>query len=681
MDNPIELTRRQIIQLLTAGIAGVGAVQAHGVAAQDAPGSELVGTLEGPEVITDPAAFPAAFNEAPQLAELVAAGSLPPVAERIGADPLVIKPLREIGTYGGTWRRGFTGPGDRFNGWRVASGTDALLYSDYTGETIVPNIAKAWEVSEDGRTITLHLRQGMHWSDGQPFTTADIEFWYKDVYGNVDLTPAKTQLMSINGKEGTIEIIDEVTFRFVFADPYYLLPELLAGHTDLGGPASQGLYGNGLYMPAHYMKLFHPTYTPIEELDAKVAESGLETWPLLFKRQSDWTINPDLPTLTPWKLRTPANTATWALERNPYSIWVDTDGNQLPYIDEIVMTLAEDRELINLRAVAGEYDMQARSISLLSLPVLLENQDQGGYTVSLDPGNYGSDQTVAFNLSYQDDAEIAKWIGTTDFRRALSLGIDRDQLNETYWLGIGTPGTMAPIETNIFSPGPDYRNLWATYEPDKANSMLDALGLTAKDGEGFRLRTDNGERLRMDIQAGIGGLMPSEQIAEMVAQQWAGIGIYTDITTLETTAGDQRTRANQHQMGMWLPDGNENLWIYPGMTFPYWLAQTMTGPLFATWYQSNGTQGLEPPQWLKDVYTDFRKGYGVPVEERIPLGQNIWKILIDQVAQIGLVGLSPASMGVRVVKNNVGNVPGRIINSPATKNPAIARTMTFYFKS
>jgi peptide/nickel transport system substrate-binding protein len=211
--------------------------------------------------------------------------------------------------------------------------------------------------------------------------------------------------------------------------------------------------------------------------------------------------------------------------------------------------------------------------------------------------------------------------------------------------------------------------------------MLDALGLTAKDGEGFRLRTDNGERLRMDIQAGIGGLMPSEQIAEMVAQQWAGIGIYTDITTLETTAGDQRTRANQHQMGMWLPDGNENLWIYPGMTFPYWLAQTMTGPLFATWYQSNGTQGLEPPQWLKDVYTDFRKGYGVPVEERIPLGQNIWKILIDQVAQIGLVGLSPASMGVRVVKNNVGNVPGRIINSPATKNPAIARTMTFYFKS
>jgi peptide/nickel transport system substrate-binding protein len=132
---------------------------------------------------------------------------------------------------------------------------------------------------------------------------------------------------------------------------------------------------------------------------------------------------------------------------------------------------------------------------------------------------------------------------------------------------------------------------------------------------------------------------------------------------------------------MWMPDGNENLWIYPGMTFPYWMAQTMTGPLFSQWCQSNGKSGLEPPDWLKEVYTLFRKGYGVPDDARIDIGKGIWKILIDQVAQIGLVGLSPASMGVRVVKNTMGNIPGRIYDSPATKNPAISRTMTYYFKS
>ncbi|MBA2469171.1 MAG: ABC transporter substrate-binding protein [Chloroflexia bacterium] len=681
MNSRYELSRRHIIQLSALGLAGIPALGRHEAIAQDAPGSELIGQLEGPQIITDPAAFPTTFNEAPQLAELVAQGALPSVEERIGQDPLVLAPVHEIGQYGGTWRRGFTGPGDRFNGWRVASGTDALLYYDHTTEHIVPNIARAWEVSEDGRQVTVSLRRGMHWSDGAPFTADDILFWYVYIYGNAELTPAKTQLMSINAQEGTIEKVDDHTIRFTFADPYYLLPELLAGHTDLGGHASQGLYGNGLFAPAHYLKGFHPSYTPVEELDAKIAESGLDSWTLLFLRQNDWTVNTELPTLSPWMLRSPSNTATWALERNPYSIWVDTDGNQLPYIDEIVMTLAEDNEVLNLRAVAGEYDFQARSINLLSLPILLENQEQGDYTVSLDPGNYGSDQTIAFNLSYQADPEIARLIGTTDFRRALSLGVDRDQLNETYWLGLGTPGTMAPIETNVFSPGPEYRTMWATYEPDRANQMLDALGMVERDGEGFRLRTDNGERLRLEIQTGVAGLMPGEQIAEMVVQQWREIGIYADVRALETTAGSQRTRANEHQMGTWLPDGNENLWIYPGMTFSYWMAQTMTGPLHAQWYQSNGAQGLEPPEWLSQVYTEFRRGYGVPLEERIPLGQNIWRILIDEVAQIGLVGLSPASMGVRVVKNNMDNVPGRIYNGPASKNPAIARTQTFYFMS
>lgn len=676
------ISRRQLVQATAAGLLMTQVARSPStLAAQDVPGKDLIGTIEGPEVLTNPAQFPTTFNEAPQLAALVKQGKLPAVAERIGKDPLVLKPLHEVGKYGGTWRRGFTGPFDRFNGWRVASGTDALLYFDYTATKIVPNMAKAWEMSGDGRQITLHLRNGMRWSDGQPFTADDIMFWYQDVYGNAELTPTKTPLMSINGKEGTIAKVDQYTVVMKFPDPYYLLPELLAGHTDLGGDASQGLYGNGLFAPAHYLKQFHPKYIDKATLDKKVAASGLENWTLLFKRQNDWTINPDLPTVSPWKTRTPINTPTWTLERNPYSIWVDTAGNQLPYIDEIVMTLAENIELINLRATAGEYDFQARSISLPSLPVLLQNQQQRNYKVYLDPGDYGCDCTLCFNLSYQKDPEIAKWISTTDFRRALSLGVDRDQLNETYWLGIGTPGSIAPRESNRYSPGPAYRTMWATYDPDKANKMLDELGLTKKGGDGYRIRLDGKGPLMLEILASTTALMPNVQIAEMVSQQWQKIGVKLFVQGVEGTLADQRYRANEHQMTTWLPDGNENLWIYPGMTFPYWLAQSATGPLYAMWYQSDGKEGADPPEWLKQVYDLFRKGYGVPDEARIDIGKNIWKILVDQCSQIGTVGLSPASMGVRVVKTNMGNIPSRIFNSPAVKNPSICRPATFYFKS
>src|SRR5919198_5642966 len=172
--------RSEVLSILSIGlvllVAGGGEVQgATAGTAAPSGGSSLVGKLEGPEVITDPAKFPKSFKEAPQLAELVKAGKLPPVQERIGQDPLVMKPLREIGKYGGTWRRGFTGAFDTSNGHRVAQ-NDKLLYFDYTGTKIVPNIARGWEVSKDGKTITLFLRRGMKWSDGHPFTADDFVF-------------------------------------------------------------------------------------------------------------------------------------------------------------------------------------------------------------------------------------------------------------------------------------------------------------------------------------------------------------------------------------------------------------------------------------------------------------------------------------------------------------------------
>src|SRR4029077_4368469 len=217
-----DLSRRALLRLgllgATGAAHGIGALPPWAGAQGGQPGMNLIGKLEGPELITDPALFPKSFKEAPALAELVKTGKLPPVQERIGQDPLVMKPLREIGRYGGTWRRGFTGPFDTSNGHRVAQ-NDKLLYYDYTGTKVVPNIARGWEVSPDGKVTTVLLRRGMRWSDGTPFTTDDFVFWYQDVYLNKELVPVPLRGMPINGKPVVIEKVDASTIRFVSPEP------------------------------------------------------------------------------------------------------------------------------------------------------------------------------------------------------------------------------------------------------------------------------------------------------------------------------------------------------------------------------------------------------------------------------------------------------------------------------
>ena len=175
-----------------AGSALAQAVQASGSVTQ----SGLVGKLEGPVPAGGP--IPAAFQEAPQLAELVKAGKLPPVASRVPSEPMVIKPVESVGKYGGTWRRAFIGPSDGENGNRIMA-SDKLLFWDFTGSKIVPCVAKGYELSADGKTTTLFLRKGMKWSDGHPFTADDFVFWYEDMYLNKEIVPGPIADMSAGG--------------------------------------------------------------------------------------------------------------------------------------------------------------------------------------------------------------------------------------------------------------------------------------------------------------------------------------------------------------------------------------------------------------------------------------------------------------------------------------------------
>jgi peptide/nickel transport system substrate-binding protein len=682
-DEALSLTRRDLLRLgLLTAAAAQGALAFPPPGSAQTPmrlGANLIGKLEGPEVITDPARFPKAFKEAPQLAELVKAGKLPPVQERIGQDPLVIKPLREVGKYGGTWRRGFTGPFDTSNGHRVAQ-NDKLLYYDYTGTKLVPNIARGWEVSADGKVTTLLLRRGMRWSDGQPFAADDFIFWYQDVYQNKDLVPTPLSVMTVGGKPIVMEKVDASTVRFVSPEPYYALPIVLASVWGIGHHARFGRSALGGFAPAHYIKQFLPKYgSSVDELTKKAKEVGVDSWVTLFKNRNDACRNADLPVVTPWKTVSPITSPSWVLERNPYSVWVDTDGNQLPYIDRIRMTLGENLEVINLRAIAGEYDSQARHIDISKLPVLLENQQKGAYRVYLDPSDQGADVGLFCNQSYERDAEVAKWLSTREFRIALSHGIDRAQINETFVLGLGQTGSGAPGERTLYFPGPEFKTLHTGLDAKKANEMLDKLGLTKKDAEGYRLRLDGGGRLRLALTTYV-GFLPFSQIAEMVVEHWKKIGIRGEVQEMERGAATARMQSNEHQIYFETQWGADNIYGHTPWIFPTDIGIPL-GPLYGDWYSSAGAKGKTPPPRMRELMEKYRKSLSVKDAERVKMAKDIWKIALDELWMIPVVSNSPASQGVRVIKTNMGNIPERLWNSAVSDNPHVAHTETWYFKS
>ena len=651
-------------------------------AAQDAPlGSALIGELEGPIVLVD-APRPATLRQAPMLDALVADGALPPVEERVPLEPLVVQPLEGIGAYGGTLRRAFTGPGDDENGNRWVSG-DKLVFWDYTGTEFRPALAKSWEFSDEDRVFTIHLREGHKWSDGAPFTADDFVFWYEDIYTNPDLVPTPQSSFAINGKQGRIEKVDETTVRFVFEDPYPLFLTILGGTTFMGSGhmTNRGFHG-GAYAPAHYLKQFHPKYTAQADVDTLATEANVEDWIALFRLKNQWSLNPDLPILGPWRSVEPVNTPNWVLERNPFYYEVDPEGNQLPYIDRIQMGLAENLEVLNLRAIAGEYDLQERHTDIAKLPVFLENQEQGDYSVRLDPGAYGSDATLQVNHSYDADPEVAKWLQNADFRRALSMGIDRDQLNETFWLGVGSPGSVAPDPSVPQSPGEEWRTKWSTLDVEQANRLLDEIGLTEKDDEGYRQRGDGGGRLRLEIFAISGAFVPFPRIAQSIAQQWQEIGIQLDVAELERNLGMTRMRNNEHQLFMWANDGSELIYAFPRHALPVDPAEAMMGPLIARWYVTGGEEGAAPKEEAMleamDLYTSAGNQNA---EESNTTAQEIWKIIVDNVFSIGTVGVSPAVMGIRIVKNTMGNIPARQVNMQHARTPQSSHPATFFFRT
>jgi len=436
----------------------------------------------------------------------------------------------------------------------------------------------------------------------------------------------------------------------------------------------------GCIVAAHSMKQFHPKYVAKADLDKLIADNKVTNWVELWTLKVDWTLNPDSPVLGPWMTKQPMKTAAWILERNPYFWEVDTAGNQLPYVDEFFLTSVSAMETTNLKAVAGEFDFQYRDLTIATLPALLENGAKRGYKVWLDPVTSGSAFCIYFNQSYEKDPEIAKWLTNVDFRRALSMAIDRDEFNDVFYLGLGRPSSQVVDESSPESPGPEYRTLWSTLDRAKASQMLDAIGLSKKDADGYRVRTDNGQRLTLEI---LGPTDPPDYALkyEMLQQHFKQVGIDLRLNLVPYDSWGTINATNEAQLNSYTNWGTERLWgeaTATGRNVTFTSPAAEIGPAFGDWYYTNGAKGREPTDPLiKQVQDLYTKGWTSPTDERNKLGQQIWKIAIEQQWTVGVVG--GFAYWPRLANVDLGNMPDAVCFASYCRFPATARPETFYW--
>ena len=629
----------------------------------------LLGTLAlGPLAAIPAAAQGGKYTEAPALAEQVKAGKLPSVDKRLPESPLIVPVVERPGQYGGVWRRGFLGPADANNYVRVVY--DALARFSPDGAKIEPKIAAGWDSSKDFRVWTIKLRKGARWSDGAPFTADDIVFWHKDVLLNKDLTPSIPAWMrNGDGTAAAVEKVDAHTVRFTYKQPSTLFLTALANQD--GGDRTYAAF-----LPAHYLKKFHPAYAKKDDLDKAVQAAGFKTWTELFAARNAPPENPERPTMAAWVPVTRASDQVFTLRRNPYFVGVDPAGNQLPYLDEIRFTFFADVQALNLAAIAGDLDMQERHIQMTNYPIFKENEKAGKYRVITWPTFGGADAVIAFNQSYKADPDLAKLLATQNFRIALSYALNRDQIKESVFLGLGEPRQGVPAPWHPYFPGDAYAKKYTQYKPDEANKMLDALGLTKRDGTGIRLMP-NGKPVTMELSV-VPAFAAWPDVAQLVAKDWEKVGVKVVVQIRERALHFKMREANELQTEMW----NEDTTAFPftgnAKVDPRNSPILTLGPLFGQWVRTQGKEGMEPPAPIKKIMELVDTARMTGPEQQVKAAQELFRIWADQVYEIGTVGLTPMVQGVVVANAKFRNVPTTLGNDWPLRSPGNARTEQFF---
>ncbi len=585
------------------------------------------------------------FNESPMLRTRVAAGELPPVEERIPEEPLIIRPREEIGQYGGRIRVVSPELDEAVIESVIVRGIATLLALSLDGTTVVPNIAKGWEESEDGKTLTLYLRKGVKWSDGAPFTADDIMFWCEDVLLNDELTPVQPADLSPGGEVMRVEKIGDYTVRFHFAAPYSSVMARMFG-----------LPSRSFYAPKHYLMQFHPRYTPIEELEKMAQMEGYEYWYQLFARQNkDVYMGVGYP-----PVKFPTLNAFWTIERkldvalaerNPYYWVVDTAGNQLPYVDEILATAVMDAQTRSAKILAGEVDFAGVTPSAADITLYKENAEKGDYRVLLWGSAFANEAAYMPNQTVKDPV-LRKIFGDIRFRQALSLAINREEINQVVFLGLGVPR-----QVTVFPASKHYEEKFAKayteYNPKEANRLLDEMGLIWDKDQKWRLQPD-GRKLAIVCHY-VEAEAPVEAVSELVEHYWEAIGIDLALKRATWTDMGALMAANGLEMSSfyaWAMDPAEYEIGTGGMPVKMGYGWGLD---WWTWLVSEGKEGEEPPTEVRRIYQSWLKQKTAANEkEKASLIKDILQLNAENLWVIGTVGMGPRPI---IVKNNLRNVP------------------------
>ncbi len=582
------------------------------------------------------AGFSQEYNEAPALAEMVAAGELPPVAERIPLEPKLVNELPasllsyEIGQYGGTLRTAVVS-------WRLADvfiGTNEPLINTagLLGEEVTGNVLLGWEANEDQTEFTFFLREGMRWSDGEPVTTEAVRYAWEDVMTNEELTPLPVSWLrsggSPTGELMTLEIIDDYTFKMTSAEPYggFINPVL----TLEGWNAYEYLL-----KPAHFLRQFHASYASEEDLARLIEEDGqVDDWIQLHqKRDCPRASNVNAiacmgnPKLHAWLLV--SRTQEQAVyERNPYYWKVDAAGNQLPYIDSIVTTNVQDFEALGLKMISGEVDFAREALALNKMPLYRENEANGYiagvYNMHITPTD------VLINWA-TDDPVWRQVVWDLRFRQALAYAIDREEIIDSVYFGFAEPTSHGINE----------------FDPDRANQLLDEMGLDQRDAAGFRLGPD-GETFTMDF------VVPNDlwddlvPVTELVVEFFNDVGIKTTMQAVPDSLVMEQGRANEVEVTV--INTQTPIWgMIPKLNW-YW----QIAPPWVDWWYSGGQTGEEPPEIMKEFFTNLFELYKVPVEEGPALAQEV----LDEIGEKVIYILHIENVKQPLIySQNLGNVP------------------------
>lgn len=585
-----------------------------------------------------PAARGRSFAEAPFLADQARAGNLPPVEDRLPRNPLVIVPPQQTGPYGGTWSMFGTGPGDISAMHNLTY--EVLIRWDPFLREFLPNLAVSWEIEEEGRVYTFHLREGVRWSDGQPFSADDILFWYEHVLLNPELTPLIPQPFMRGGEVMKVEKAGDHSVRFRFLEPHGLFLQWMAN------PLMMEL----VWYPAHYYRQFHPNFAPREELDRQARQHRFPFWHQFFLDRVEWH-NVERPTLSAWKITRPPPARQITFERNPYYWKVDPSGNQLPYIDRLTYEITA-KETMNLRFLRGDMGMQNRHVDLRNFALLMENRDSGDYRIHEWVSSFGSG-VLMLNMNHQDPV-LRGLLEDRRVRIALSHAIDRNEISEALYSGMGRPMQMSPTFTSPLYR-PEYAEVYIEFNPDLANRLLDEAGLHRRDPQGMRLRPD-GRPLRLTIDTF--DLIADVNALQLVAEHWRAVGIQAEVKQLARSLFYTRMRAPLHDVAV---GGNSSMHtpLLDHMFFVPFGLGARHALSYAQWFMSNGERGEVPPAKMQRVVALYRQiERTVDEKKQREMAHEILRINAHELWMIGLVGDLP---GITLVHNSFRNVPDRAV--------------------